>query len=121
METMNSDALLIEIEAAIRGNLHDFDRMFAAVNTLLHTQLDGHDAQKQTNYIHALMMHFASNKYWIFSFPSTRRVQLMAAVTIGRKYKDRSQSLAKLVAAGEAVLNMNIHSFKDCFDLYKTT
>lgn len=109
------EGLVAEIEAAVRGNLHNFDNMYQAVNAIFHRDLDGRTPQEQNNYIKWLMMHFGSRKYWFLRVPTTRRVQLIGAIAIGKKFSDRSPALAKLVAAGEAVLNKDLGTFKVCF------
>lgn len=112
---INIDTLISEVESAVRSNLRDFDAMFQAVSAIFHRDLDGKDPKMQNSYIHWFMMHFSSKKYWFFRIPTTRRLQLMSAITIGKRFSDRSKSIAKLVEAGEAVLNNDIVTFKVCF------
>lgn len=114
---INIDTLVSEIESAVRGNLHNFDSMFQAVSAIFHRDLDGKDSKMQNSYIHWMMMHFGFKKYWFIKIPSKRRLQLISAVVVAKKFRDRAQSLAKLVEAGEAVLNNDIVSFKVCFEI----
>lgn len=112
---INIDTLINEIESAVRGNLHNYDNMFAAVSAIFHRDLDGRTSKEQNSYLHWFMGHFGSKKYWLISFPTARRLQLMSALILGRKFRDRSVNIEKLVSAGEAVLKMDIGSFKACF------
>jgi hypothetical protein len=112
---INIDTLISEIESAIRSNMHDFDAMFQAVSAIFHRDLDGKDPKMQNSYIHWFMMHFSSKKYWFIRIPTSRRLKLMSAVIIGKKFRDRSKSIVKLVEAAEAVLNNDIVTFKVIF------
>ena len=114
---ININTLISEIESAIRSNLRDFDVMFQTVSTIFHRDLDGKDPKNQNNYIHWFMMHFGTKKYWFVKIPTTRRLQLMGAIVIGKKFRNSSPSIAKLVDAGEAVLNHDIATFKICFEI----
>ncbi len=116
--SINIESLIEEIEVAVRSNLHDYDGMLQAVGAIFHRDLDGKTTRDQNNYIHWVMMHFGSKKYWFFQVPTARRLQLMSAIAIGRKFSGRSESLAKLIEAGEAVLKMDIGTFKVCFKLF---
>lgn len=112
---INIDTLISEVESAVRSNIRDFDAMFHAISAIFHRDLDGKNPNMQNSYIHWLMKHFGSKKYWLIRIPTARRLQLMSAIVIGKKFRDRSNSLAKLIEAGEAILNNDIVTFKVCF------
>jgi hypothetical protein len=112
---INIDTIINEVEYAVRNNLHNFDNMYQAVGAIFHRDLDGRTPTEQNNYIHWLMRNFGSKRLWFFSYPSAKRLKLMTAVALGKKYSNRSQSIAKLVEAGEAVLKMDIAMFKVVF------
>lgn len=114
---MNMEMLIDEIEITVRSNLRNFDNMYQAVNIIFHRDLKGKDPKYQNGYIRALMSRFSSKKYWFFSVPSKRRIQLMGALAIARKFNHNQPSLYKLISAGDAVLKMDIGTFKVCFKI----
>lgn len=114
---INFTALITELENAVRGNLHNFDNMYQAVSAVFHHDLDGKTTTQQNSYIIWFMQHFGYRKLWIFRVPTTRRIQLLSALVIGRKFSHQSTQLAKLITAGEAVLNNDVGTFKVCFML----
>lgn len=114
---INFANLVLELETAVRGNLHNFDNMFQAVSAIFHRDLDGKSPTQQNSYIQWFMRHFGYKKFWFLRVPTVRRIQLLSALTIGRKFSGQSVQLARLVSAGEAVLNMDVGTFKVCFTL----
>ncbi len=114
---INFTALITELESAVRGNLHNFDNMYQAVSAIFHSDLDGKTTTQQNSYLVWFMQHFGYRKLWFFRIPTTRRIQLLSALVIGRKFSHQSAQLAKLITAGEAVLNRDVGTFKVCFML----